>query len=430
MRTFLAQSLNNNPISGVPGGTVAIYESGPNGTDHAPAQNPRANLSRVAFHSDLDYLGVVSEHVITTTIPANGGGTTLGNITLLAHGQGVRPLVMAQYRASGSTTWKAVNGSTPLNVFTGFLMRAFTVQADATNVYIAWFQTGALNATSFDFRIQILSRAFDAPAPNTGEVFFASPANIRAAGGRFDTANGYLQTPAAGQVATTNHTSGMTLGLFDGIDADEFFLGVATDELHGNVSSKVGLGAPGSPYLGKVEVPLVHAGPTVVGAALELSPTRMRISSAGGVSLIDTARPMLAITDEMRGSLTVSPHGATINTTETVHEVIHAAQNVTAGASVILGWLEITATSGAFIQTNRPFEFSGSLFLYANNVTPPPETRARARNCVILSPRIFGGQLQIIEQYFNQAYVNPPSQNTPSIQARYHLFAAALVGGF
>lgn len=64
------------------GGRAAIW-TGPN--DRAPFDNPRAHLSRLKFHSDLDYVSIVAELSGTLILPQRSGVNNTGLRTLVTH---------------------------------------------------------------------------------------------------------------------------------------------------------------------------------------------------------------------------------------------------------------------------------------------------------------------------------------------------------
>lgn len=95
-------------------GSVAIYTVPTvDSTDDAPFTNPLANLSRVKFHSALDYPKVIEERTINLSLPLR---TTEGEFTasynLFAHGQAGFPWVLASFRIGSLNV--AATGSVPV----------------------------------------------------------------------------------------------------------------------------------------------------------------------------------------------------------------------------------------------------------------------------------------------------------------------------
>ena len=96
-------------------GTVAIYT----GTDDAPFDNPLGHVSRVRFHSDLDYPRTISIHTGTWTLPAvsAGSGFVKRSENLFAHGLSGTPFVEGYVTVGGARI--PLLGSVPLNQLTG-----------------------------------------------------------------------------------------------------------------------------------------------------------------------------------------------------------------------------------------------------------------------------------------------------------------------
>lgn len=78
-----------------PSGTVAIYEvPSLNSTDNAPFSDPLNNLSRVHFHSALDYISVLYTVSSALYLPPCAVNTRRNvTHTLFAHGLNYQPLV-------------------------------------------------------------------------------------------------------------------------------------------------------------------------------------------------------------------------------------------------------------------------------------------------------------------------------------------------
>lgn len=108
-------------------GTVAIF----NGADDV-IDNPLADLSRVLFHSSLQYPAIVSEHDITVPLPARST-SSFTPIPLFAHGKSGTPFVLG-YIANLANVPLA--GSVPIETFDFMYGRFVTLGADATNVIL------------------------------------------------------------------------------------------------------------------------------------------------------------------------------------------------------------------------------------------------------------------------------------------------------
>lgn len=103
MTVFMADGTN---------GRWALYS----GTDDAPFNNPRANMSRVHIHSDFDYLAFPSstpDIQETFSIPATVS-SRFRSISVGSHGRSGVPYVFAQVLISGQ--WVPIVGSVPVYV--------------------------------------------------------------------------------------------------------------------------------------------------------------------------------------------------------------------------------------------------------------------------------------------------------------------------
>lgn len=81
------------------GGKFAIYTvPSTTSTDNDPLTNPDGNASRLRFHSDRDYVRVVSTQTGTLSLPARTSVNTqvLVDHQLFAHGQATAPMVMGR----------------------------------------------------------------------------------------------------------------------------------------------------------------------------------------------------------------------------------------------------------------------------------------------------------------------------------------------
>lgn len=117
----------------IAGGVAALWDDA---SDDDPFTTPLSNLSRVKFHSDLDYIKVIDEQTVSVNFPSRNAGLHTQSYTLFAHGLGIQPLVFATCTLSGVEV--AFTGSVPVQVGAGFiggLARWVTIGADATNVY-------------------------------------------------------------------------------------------------------------------------------------------------------------------------------------------------------------------------------------------------------------------------------------------------------
>lgn len=106
------------------------------GADDLPFDAPLSHLSRVLFHSDLDYPAILSTHEGSTTFPALGAGSRRNTkYTLFAHGRPGIPIVLGQILnlAPDPVTFA---GSVPMQMSSYGFARWLTLGADATNVIV------------------------------------------------------------------------------------------------------------------------------------------------------------------------------------------------------------------------------------------------------------------------------------------------------
>lgn len=121
----------------VNGSKVAIWDGE---TDELPFTTPLSYLSRVKFHSDLDYIQTVHEEPVTLSLPARSAvlqGTA--SHQLFAHGKAGIPFILGKVTIGGVPC--ALTGSIPVQMGTnngaggGYYGRWIAIGADATYVY-------------------------------------------------------------------------------------------------------------------------------------------------------------------------------------------------------------------------------------------------------------------------------------------------------
>lgn len=130
-------------------GTVAIYTGASDVVD-----NPLGDLSRVLFHSDLEYPAIVSEHDITVPLPSRSGGSSYNAFNLFGHGKAGTPFVLG-YIANLANVPLA--GSVPIATNDTLYGRFVTLGADATWVILHDASimpvTGSYAAQTLDLKI-------------------------------------------------------------------------------------------------------------------------------------------------------------------------------------------------------------------------------------------------------------------------------------
>lgn len=161
---FLASSKANSPVPGIKKNIVAMWR-GNNSSDYTPAINPRGQLTKLRFHSELDYMRVAK--VVTSrdagrspvTLAARGESYILAqNNTLFAHGMGFEPLMICDIEVNGYKY--ACNGSSmilPAGASHDPRWCGFT--SDATNIYLnsrGWMGDSA----TIHWRVHVLDEQF------------------------------------------------------------------------------------------------------------------------------------------------------------------------------------------------------------------------------------------------------------------------------
>lgn len=443
----MSTGLDNVPVIGVPKGTLAIWNSGVGGDDDAPAIAPLGFLDKIAFHSALDYLGVVEDLQVEVAFPQVDFVSPVTTTQVLyGHSQGPKPMAISLVSADGGLTWFALNGTNFTNLGNLLLGRSIIVQVDATTFYLRREEIGFSPAQTYIFRTLVLSRTFGTAKVKTNETFFATPvapATVRANGGLFDTTRRYLQTPAAGQAKLFKHKSGQTITAVDGDESTEidiFFQNAAfnfTVVANATAANGSPIFALPSTFQGAaiLENDLVLEGPGTAPQAIEVSPTRMRIGDSAGADVFDTSRKTLALLAEFNGQFTTSTHPQGTLAGEVPHQFVHATVplNVPAGAVpfMILGWLEVVSATGVrvVVTSNRPADLSGTV-LVAHGIEAVPFGETFIGKYSTVSARINGTSLEIVEEWFNAQVNNENTTDMPSFTFNAHVFACGLLGGF
>jgi hypothetical protein len=174
-------------------GKVAIWTD-PSDTD--PFVAPLSNLSRVKFHTDLDYLPIVAVHDYTITLPAipssgsgqgpaNSGrrGLRTNNYTLGPHGMGFTPFCVGEIELDGVPM--VLSGTIPVAQISGDRYGRFlSLGFDATNITayeysvqrglhddpVDWYPRPAVD---IDIRVYVSAVSLDDDNdPGPGEAIF------------------------------------------------------------------------------------------------------------------------------------------------------------------------------------------------------------------------------------------------------------------
>lgn len=135
------------------GGKAAIWSGA---GDRAPFDNPLANLSRVKFHSDLNYIQVIDERTFNVGLPARSDFKDANQTyPLYQHGRGGVPFVLGKLNIGGQPV--AFCGSVPVQVGAGTtsgsgsprgFARWVSLGADATWVYLYEYVVNNWNNSS------------------------------------------------------------------------------------------------------------------------------------------------------------------------------------------------------------------------------------------------------------------------------------------
>lgn len=430
---MIRASCNRNadkPVAGMPAGTFAIWDAGASGDDWEPGKNPKAHLSKIAFHSALDYIGAIDTIEATIDFPAQsfGLGTTSAPQLIGPHGQSGRPLIIGEMNVDGGG-WITCNGMVNALVGVCYIGRNFIFLADDTNVYVAAVQRGSLSAQSVQFRAHILQRTFYADRPDNDVVFHADADYVEAGYGAFDTRRRYIQSPDPGQTPTLYHTSGETMKLASGDELGEIDLGIGNTASNLNVPLFQYNSTSWPPYIvERNPVPLVFGGQGTEAQVTGFDQTgRIYLSNAAGEAIFSTSRKTLTFVEEFKREITIPSRGVTGFNATVPQEVVHVTEPLPDGCDIIFGWIEFL-TSTANIVINKPADFSGSINCAIIYTTY--EGWVYAKGFSLLSPRINGGNLEIVEGWYNRQIPGQPDTALPAYTARIHIFACALTGGF
>ena len=435
---------DNWGVSGSQAGTFAIWDSGTSDNDWSPLLYPLSNLDKIAFHSALDYIGVVQTVNYTYNFSAVSAGLSGRefDVNMGSHGQASKPFIIAQISLNGSDYY-TVNGTTLINRGGGIRYpmqlfgRSVIILCDNSNLYLQAFEQGSLGAQTIYVRVHVLGRSFYANRPDNGINFKADTTHVEAGSGVFDTRRRYLQSPSPGQTPTLRHYGGETIRYNGSSWADAHLaqIGICTDIAKENVMGTSSFtSATASPLiLNRTPTNFVFAGSGYVPDVIGFASGRIYMSDSSGASVFDTSRKTLAFTNEFKTSLTIPSHGPNGNAYGggiTMTETVHYSQPVVSGADVIFGWMQITSSSGV-IFVERPIEFSGAL-LVATSYYHDPQYVSDLNYCIASSwifPRISGGNLQIVERWISFYPEGTVHFTLPSYTAQFHMFVGKMIGG-
>lgn len=198
-------------------GKVAIYTVDDTAINDAPFTAPLSNISRVEFHSDLDYLAVASVQTGTLSLPSVSPQypfTTRHN--LFAHGLAYQPLVLGELTNYGGRDVSLLGTTLIYSVVDVFSshpavegwFRSVQLGADATHVYLHEYCLGpsasrTLPALTLNWRVLVTTRNMDATTGNDNAAshpsnLYISPSRVVFGRGKFDTDRRHIKKDASG----------------------------------------------------------------------------------------------------------------------------------------------------------------------------------------------------------------------------------------
>lgn len=181
-------------------GVVCIHE----GADDV-VSDPLADLSRVRFHSSLDYPAVVDVRDGSTALPSLTANTTrITTYNLFAHGRPGIPMVLGYIKNFGNG-FVPLAGSVPLAMSSGLPTQFVTLGADATNVKLHEYTfTGATQGIAAK-TVQWQAAVFDVdltleddPEPLSVNAIKLTATRVELSRGKFDSDNRYIRAALAG----------------------------------------------------------------------------------------------------------------------------------------------------------------------------------------------------------------------------------------
>lgn len=145
-------------------GKIAIYDTtGVDfSTENEPLATPLSYVSRLHFHSDLDYPAIIQTVTGTVTLGAMSANTQQQvTHTLFSHGRAGTPYVEGRIEISG--TWIPLAGSVPVDqqsgVNAGSFARFLALGANGSTVtleeYSISHMSTAYSAVSFDYIVYL-----------------------------------------------------------------------------------------------------------------------------------------------------------------------------------------------------------------------------------------------------------------------------------
>jgi hypothetical protein len=147
-------------------GSLAIYDVESTAIDDGPFSSPLSYISRLHFHSDLEYPAVIATYSGTVTLPSVSANTDyVATYNIAAHGRGGVPYVEGRLQVGG--VWVPFAGSIPVVQPTGTagessFARFLHLGADSTNIVIQEYSTAcnvsAYGSVGFNYVIYLTNK--------------------------------------------------------------------------------------------------------------------------------------------------------------------------------------------------------------------------------------------------------------------------------
>lgn len=342
--------------------------------------SPLANLPDLKWHSDFDYLGVVTTKTGTFNLQVPDSSWTLdapsGSYSkiIVAHGQSYAPILMGHITIGGVKV--PITGDF---LATAKYLNRYNIYADATHIRIVakgvnvrvGGPTGAVNCA---YTIHVCNMGVTAAGalvrPAFNSSFSASPTRLVC--GRFDTNYGYFNKDAAGDLYIYRGPSlSVEIGAYPGSTS---YLTVGTiQRINGyNNTASYSIAAGGYPG---------------TNASFAPTTTRVSLSPAGGSGLIlqtgrirfgngfDTDKKTFLVPSFVNTSFTIPEMRATgspINATSTIN-----LGAVNAYATDVMGFFtysgQTRSIGGTHIRANYslPMAVTGTYYTYDTGLDVP-----------------------------------------------------------
>lgn len=424
---FLA-SADDKPYTGQPNGVAAIWNAGADGSDNSGLLDPRNNLGKVWFHSDLDYLRIVK--TVTSLggdyspaeVPATPYNAPLNaEYTLFAHGLGYKPLISGDIITSG---YRQPCAGSPAPIPAGDRTQAgyryVGMTADETYIYLH-VRGFIAPAMTIHWEVRLYEETFQNVSEASSLIYFSPESATLAALGKVSADRRFVRKVPSGSgqfrflgqqtMKLVTAGSGPTFHFSDGVlDLKQF---------------KDGTGAfstGGSLHASGVECEIT--GGTPRGSGFTYDADGIEIANGSDV-VFTTARAMEVSLGQIKGTLNIPAVSGSDYFDNGGHTVDYDIAAVPAGTTLVRGFGQF-ANATDFLPAARNFDFTGSVILQA-----AATTYYSSGNSIVgirfVSPIITGGRFKIRDQYF--ALINNPHIDLLAVTLNYDIRTVAFVGG-